>query len=400
MRKLDLKPIMLSMNPRMRRQVLDCGDGVCEVTALATLTAPKLADAETIPTQSGNSADSVAALQKLAHQPMPRQFMAPMRVQSWRSKLPKRWLPGAVVITMFRFHGIRFADVACLLLFLSLAAPLHAQPAAINRVLALDGKESYVELPPNVFTNLTEATVEVWAKWDSFLMHSRIFEFGAPRQSMILFNSLRKSDLQFALNPQQDASRNPSAQNLIGVNDLLRTSEWIHVAALSGPGGMKLYANGVLVGENAANAASFADMKVSQTNFLGRGLAPGLPQNQYLHGQIDEFRVWNHRRTEEQIRESMFKQLTGAEPGLAGLWNFDNVENGVVKDSTSGAHHGKLMGNAKAIEAQLPTAIELILPRVVSGKVTDRAGNPVTNATVRVMRQERPPRTSRAQGDS
>ena len=79
---------VLSMNPRMCRQVLDCGDGVCEVTALATLTAPKLADAETIPTQSGNSADSVAALQKLAHQPMPRQFMVSMRVQCRRCSLP------------------------------------------------------------------------------------------------------------------------------------------------------------------------------------------------------------------------------------------------------------------------------------------------------------------------
>ena len=75
------------MNPRMCCQVLDCGDGVCEVTALATLTAPKLADAETIPTQSGNSADSVAALQKLAHQPMPRQFMVSMRVQCRRWRL-------------------------------------------------------------------------------------------------------------------------------------------------------------------------------------------------------------------------------------------------------------------------------------------------------------------------
>lgn len=285
----------------------------------------------------------------------------------------KRQLPGAAV--------------ACLLLFLSVSAPLHAQRTATNRVLELDGNGSYVVLPPNIFTNLTEATVEVWAKWDSFLPNSRIFEFGAPLQSMILFNFRVKPDLRFDL--PQDASGSTSAQNIIGVNDLLRAKEWIHLAAVSGPGGMKLYANGVLVGENAANAASFADMKVSQTNFLGRGLAPQYPANQYLHGQMDEIRVWNHRRTEEQIRESMFKPLTGAEPGLAGLWNFDNVENGVVKDSTSGAHHGQLMGNAKAIEARLPASIELNLPRVLSGKVTDRAGNPVTNAAVRVLRQER-----------
>ena len=51
--------------------------------------------------------------------------------------------------------------------------------SAQNRVLELDGNGSYVELPPNMFTNLTEATVEAWAKWDSFRSYSRIFDFGA-----------------------------------------------------------------------------------------------------------------------------------------------------------------------------------------------------------------------------
>ena len=41
---------------------------------------------------------------------------------------------------------------------------LNAQPAP-NRVLELDGNGSYVELPPNIFKDLEEATVEGWEKW-------------------------------------------------------------------------------------------------------------------------------------------------------------------------------------------------------------------------------------------
>ena len=55
----------LSMNRRNRRQVLECGDGVCEVTALAEATVKwaRLATDRVTPTENGDSADSVAAFQ-------------------------------------------------------------------------------------------------------------------------------------------------------------------------------------------------------------------------------------------------------------------------------------------------------------------------------------------------
>jgi hypothetical protein len=69
------------MNPSLRRQVLECGDGVREVTAL-TLAALKIsnpaADAVT-PTQSGDSEDSVAAVQDARRvDPLHTWFMVPM----------------------------------------------------------------------------------------------------------------------------------------------------------------------------------------------------------------------------------------------------------------------------------------------------------------------------------
>ena len=83
--------VALSMNRRICRQVLECGDGVREVTALAltTFKIPMRAADTYSPIQSGDSEDSVAALQDAdALTAAPFRFMAPMRVRSWRSRLP------------------------------------------------------------------------------------------------------------------------------------------------------------------------------------------------------------------------------------------------------------------------------------------------------------------------
>jgi hypothetical protein len=223
---------------------------------------------------------------------------------------------------------------------------------AQNRVLELDGNGSYVELPPDIFTNLTEATVEVWAKWDSLRNYSRVFDFGAFYQSMSVFNHARTPDLRFNLYPR-NAQRDPSLLYHIRVNGLLKTHEWIHLAAVSGPGGMQLYVNGVLFGSHT-NAASFADIKVSHTNLFGRGTTRN-PQDEDFHGQMDEIRVWDHRRTEAQIREHMRIRLTGNEPGLAGLWNFDDDN---ARDASAQANHGKLLGNARVVTQELSAAAQ------------------------------------------
>ena len=62
---------------------------------------------------------------------------------------------------------------------LSQPSPLHSQPAApTNRVLHLDGTNSFVQLPPNIFDSLTQATVEGWVKFDRTRINDRFFDFG------------------------------------------------------------------------------------------------------------------------------------------------------------------------------------------------------------------------------
>lgn len=230
--------------------------------------------------------------------------------------------------------------------------PANAAPVQ-NKVLELDGAGSYVELPPNIFRDLTQATVEVWARWDSFRTYSRVFEFGAAWHSMNVFNQANTGDLRFNLYPKK-AQNDPSLMFTVRTNGVLRLNEWIHLAAVSGPGGMELYANGVFVGEHT-NEASFADIQVVHTNLFGRGLARN-PNDQDFRGQIDEVRVWDHRRTPTQIREHMRKRLTGKEAGLAGLWSF---EDGSARDSVHG-YRGKFVGNARVVTADSSADGQLI----------------------------------------
>ncbi len=261
--------------------------------------------------------------------------------------------------------------IAVLLLLAPLPA-LHSQPAApTNRVLHLDGTNSYIELPPNIFDTLTQATVEGWVKWDRLTTTTRFFDFGDRNRETYI--RTEGPQVTFLLT-DADGTRNRTE-----VANLVRTNEWCHLAAVSGPGGAKLYFNGLPVGSNAFTG-SFSKL-VGRQNYLGKenyGTAGGAT----TRGQMDEVRVWDHARTAEQIRENMFKTLSGAEPGLAGYWNFNDS---TAKDLSPGHHDGKLVGTPQFVEAALPAAgpVRSVEVAWLSGKVSlTPGGGPATNQDV------------------
>ena len=209
----------------------------------------------------------------------------------------------------------------------ALLAPVFspARAAPPNRVLKLDGNNSYVELPAGIFDSLKAATVEGWVKWERLRLTDRFFDFGDKNHELYV-----RSDgpqLNFLITDPG------GSRHRVEVAGILKTGEWMHLAAVSGPGGAKLYCNGVLAGTHASTA-SFSGLKGTH-NYLGKSnYSSRDPSSQ---GTMDEVRVWNHARTAEQIRAGMFKTLSGAEKGLAGYWNFDD---GTAADLSPGKHDG------------------------------------------------------------
>ena len=68
-------------------------------------------------------------------------------------------------------------------------------------------------------------------------------------------------------------------------------------------------------------------------------------------GEIDELRIWNAARTQEEILANMNSELTRNESGLVAYWNF-NVQPGetVIPDASGNDHKVFLNGNTIIIQ--------------------------------------------------
>jgi hypothetical protein len=254
---------------------------------------------------------------------------------------------------------LRYFSIALVLFFVG-------NGIAQNRVLELDGKTGYVELPPNIFNDFDEATVEAWVRFDDLSGRKRIFNYGDALRDMSLYSGSDSTTLRFVV---AGPSGKMDDLHFVLADGFLRPQQWCHVAGVSGQGGMKLYLDGALVGTNTYTG-SFSAFKNGTRNYLGERVTTNDPPTNFK-GAMDEVRVWRVARSAEQIRQTMLQRLTGREEGLAALWNFDDVADGVVKDSGPRGHHGKLMGSAKAVAGDTPASLA---PARVS-KVLDLDGD-------------------------
>ena len=258
-----------------------------------------------------------------------------------------------------------------LLLLLCLTGPALAQ----NRVLELDGQDSYVHLPGHIFDPLEEATVEAWVKWEEWGYYSQWFAFGTDNQwkAMGMNHWDTSSALQvFIYTGQQEL-------HVLRLVSDLSLGQWCHMAVVSGRSGMRFYLNGVLVGQNGF-AGSFAAFSPGRNNYLGKS---NWKENAYFRGQLDEVRVWSVTRSTAQIRAGMGQRLNGDEVGLVGLWNFDA---GDARDRSPQGHQGQLVGGARCVAAPFPGAATDVRPALVEGTVRDETGVPLGNADVRLRK--------------
>ena len=116
---------------------------------------------------------------------------------------------------------------------------LHPQAATIH-VLALDGDESYVELPPNIFNDLDEATVEGWVKWDRLdRSFTCFFDFGSKNQGMAIESYTGVHDLNLRI------CEGTRAVVWITTPAIQEVGRWYLIALTTGQGGARLYLSGI-----------------------------------------------------------------------------------------------------------------------------------------------------------
>ena len=213
----------------------------------------------------------------------------------------------------------------------------NVAPTFPNRALNLDGSDGHVKIQSSDgLTFSDQITVEAWINTANF--------WGAVLHKQ--YSTTDGNDVWFGLSPFGDIGLswlfriNGSEKHFV-FDYPFQPGTWYHIAETydSSANVGKAYVNGVEIGsETVSGALTFG----SGPWYIGVD-TDGSELDNYWDGQIDEVRIWNIARTQEDIKATIKTTLQGDEPGLVAYWNFDD---GTANDLSLNGNHGILMGDA------------------------------------------------------
>mmetsp|Transcript_28533 Transcript_28533/g.66889 ORF Transcript_28533/g.66889 Transcript_28533/m.66889 type:complete len:532 (-) Transcript_28533:85-1680(-) len=118
---------------------------------------------------------------------------------------------------------------------------------------------------------------------------------------------------------------------------------WTHVAGTYDGQHLKLLINGVV--HDTLEFKAEKEEEIDALHFQKADFCIGAhPNKAAWDGLIDEVRLWNVARTDQQVRECMHAPLLGITPGLLGQWSFNEGAGTLVVDSSGQRNHGTIEG--------------------------------------------------------
>lgn len=214
----------------------------------------------------------------------------------------------------------------------------------IGMVTTFDGNGDYVKVPDHDSLDLNgnQMCVEAWVNINSYAGDYRCIlgKIGWTTTSAwsynlhindgggLHFNVVNTSGTEFPIN----------SPAVVG------NGTWHHVAATYNGSLIKIYIDGNEVNSRTATG------NIRQNSYEIHIGAWYTSDPNYFKGEIDEVRIWNRSRTQQEIQSTMFTPLTGNEYGLVGYWHF----NGSFFDITGNGNHGTPVGNATLIHPAVP----------------------------------------------
>lgn len=189
------------------------------------------------------------------------------------------------------------------ILFAFLISNIYGQ----NTSIQLDGVAEHLVVPHNDNQNIkTQFTLEAWIfanNWKNEVWRGSIIT--KDNQSPDRGYAFRCGDNG---NLSMVISVDNTWEEVIGTTQM-GVKQWHHVAAVVNGNSVKIYIDGTEVGSGTFNGdpiANTSDLFIGGSNFSGR----------FFDGAIDEVRIWNTARTQQELADNKEVDLTGNEAGL------------------------------------------------------------------------------------
>lgn len=266
-------------------------------------------------------------------------------------------------------------SVSVLLFFVLAGSILYAQVPS-GYAVKFDGVNTYINCGNSESLQITgtQITLEAWIynfNWRTNVWEGDIInkEQASPDAGYMM-RCGNEGELNFNLG---DGKWNEA----YSMSGWMAVENWYHVAATYDGVAQRLYIDGGLVIEQDTSIVF---------NNSGQDVILGSCQiypSRTLDGMIDEVRIWNVARTEEQIVATMADTLgpeyyATADSGLVGYWRFDEGAGQIAHDMTHNGNDG-MFGSSEEAEVDLdPAWVESPSGYVVS--VKNFKSNPETHA--------------------
>ncbi len=205
---------------------------------------------------------------------------------------------------------------------------------AQNNCLEFDGTDDYISVPDDNSLDLSSSmTIEFWVYLGSSSGKEVISKSIADNNEnfRIYIDQSNSSQIYFDYGNKYCQSHSFS----------LTTYAWYHMAfSVSAGNTGTIYVNGIEASAYSTRETAEATiptnneaMQIGGCNFTER----------YFQGKIDEVRIWDDVRTETEIRQNMYRELTApsGEANLIAYYKF-NETSGTTADDAKGSNNGTL----------------------------------------------------------
>ena len=203
----------------------------------------------------------------------------------------------------------------------------------ISKAYKFNGTNNYIEVPYAAENHPSNFTIELWARLDQTTNN-----FQSPlssRYGSAPWNNLSGYNF-YAVNGLEKWSFTAGSGAWEGINTSISTNKeiydgntlkfgiWTHLASTYDGTTYRFYVNGVLAGSKTAGYSRVGFNSIPARPLrIGAGRTEG-SATYFFNGAVDEVRIWNYARTQNEINNNKNAVLSGQETGLVSYYSFDN----------------------------------------------------------------------------
>lgn len=179
-----------------------------------------------------------------------------------------------------------------------------------------------------VLSGTNTITVEAWCYLTSYsFLPTIVGNYGSGMQFL-----LRVDNNRAAFWVDNGTFRVVNGATIVPLNT------WTHIAGVWDGSSLRVYINGVLDGTITGIAGTFN----ATTNPVRIGTSL---TSEPWNGKLDDVRIWSVARSATDITSTMNNCVTGAEPGLLALYEFEEGSGNTVADLTGNGYNGTLVNS-------------------------------------------------------